>query len=140
MKKNHEIRKLIKIEKMGIDGGKGTVHLDNWEGMVIFSRGAGWEHVSVSPLENYKIPTWDQMCAIKDIFWYEDEEAIQIHPKKSEYVNNVSDCLHLWRCYYTKMPLPPSVLVGLRQGQRREEFIQELIQAYISVGETPPMI
>ena len=139
MKNKNEIRKLIEVKALGIDGGKGIIHLDDWEGIVIFSKGAEWEHVSVSPINGYKIPTWDQMCAIKDIFWYSDEEVIQIHPNKNEYVNNVSDCLHLWRCYYTKMPLPPSVLVGLRQDQRREEFMQELIQAYISVGETPPI-
>lgn len=28
----------------------------------------GWEHVSVSPKHKYKMPTWDDMCVLKDIF------------------------------------------------------------------------
>lgn len=57
----------------------------------------GWEHVSVSPRHKFKIPTWDDMCVIKDTFWNNDEEVYQIHPKKSEYVNLRSNCLHLWK-------------------------------------------
>lgn len=57
----------------------------------------GMEHVSVSPVHRYKMPTWDDMCVLKDIFFKEDEEAYQVHPKKSEYVNVVENCLHLWK-------------------------------------------
>ena len=53
------------------------------------------EHVSVSyPRQT---PTWEEMCMIKDLFWYDEEEVYQIHPKKSEYVNFDNHCLHLWR-------------------------------------------
>ena len=45
----------------------------------------GWEHVSVSPKHKYKIPTWNDMCVLKDIFFDDEEEVYQIHPKKSEY-------------------------------------------------------
>lgn len=37
------------------------------------------------------------MCVLKDIFFGEEEEVYQIHPKKSQYVNRVENCLHLWR-------------------------------------------
>ena len=37
------------------------------------------------------------MCVLKDVFWGEDEEVYQIHPKKREYVNVVDNCLHLWK-------------------------------------------
>lgn len=57
----------------------------------------GWEHVSVSPKHKYKTPTWDDMCALKDIFFDDEEEVYQIHPKKSEYVNLSENCLHLWK-------------------------------------------
>lgn len=57
----------------------------------------GWEHVSVSPKHKYKIPTWDDMCVLKDIFFDDEEEVYQIHPKKSEYVNLSENCLHLWK-------------------------------------------
>lgn len=54
----------------------------------------GMEHVSVQ-LQR-KLPTWEEMCEIKDIFWEDEEEVVQIHPKKSEYVN-ITEALHLWR-------------------------------------------
>ena len=57
----------------------------------------GWEHVSVSPKHKYKIPTWNDMCVLKDIFFDDEEEVYQIHPKKSEYVNLSENCLHLWK-------------------------------------------
>lgn len=37
------------------------------------------------------------MCVLKDIFFNNDEEVYQIHPKKREYVNAVENCLHLWK-------------------------------------------
>lgn len=55
----------------------------------------GTEHVSVS--KKKKIPTWEEMCFIKDLCFEDEEEVIQIHPKKSEYVNIYPNCLHLWR-------------------------------------------
>ena len=55
----------------------------------------GWEHVSVCPVG--RCPTWDEMCEVKDIFWGEEEVCIQIHPKKSQYVNIMDHCLHIWR-------------------------------------------
>lgn len=57
----------------------------------------GWEHVSVAPKHKYVMPTWDDMCFLKDVFFTDDEEAYQIHPKKSDYVNIKDNCLHLWR-------------------------------------------
>lgn len=54
----------------------------------------GMEHVSVQLFG--KLPSWTEMCEIKDIFWSEEEMVVQIHPKKSEYVN-ITEALHLWR-------------------------------------------
>lgn len=58
---------------------------------------SGWEHVSVSPKHQFTIPTWEDMCVLKDTFFNDDEEVYQIHPKKSEYVNISQNCLHLWK-------------------------------------------
>ena len=96
---------------------------------VIVSRGAGWEHASFSPLEENSILSWEDMCYFKDMIWNSDEAVIQIHPPKDEYVNNKNNCLHLWRCYYKDMTLPPSVLVGVRKGQTEKEFMKELKEA-----------
>ena len=55
----------------------------------------GWEHVSIE-LCARRLPTWEEMAFIKDLFWDDEEEVVQIHPKKSEYVN-ITEALHLWR-------------------------------------------
>ena len=124
--------------KKGIDGVRGEIHVGGWHGSVIMSTGAGWEHVSVSPYAKRIVPSWDDMVAIKDIFWKDDEAVIQVHPPKDQYVNNMPNCLHLWRCTYKDMVLPPSVLVGLRKGQTKEEFIKEVDEAYRMAGEENP--
>ena len=125
----------INVLKVSFDGGSGIIQMPLWEGSVIWSNGCGWEHVSVSPRALRITPSWDDMCRLKDIFFYEDEEVIQIHPKKDMYVNNVPNCLHLWRCTYKDMVLPPSVLVGVRQGQTPEQVKAELKEAYEMAGE-----
>lgn len=55
----------------------------------------GWEHVSIE-LCARRLPTWDEMNYIKDLFWDDEDVVVQIHPKKSEYVN-ITEALHLWR-------------------------------------------
>lgn len=121
-----------------IDGVRGEIHIGGWRGSVIFTTGCGWEHCSVSPYAKRIMPSWDDMVAIKDIFWKDDESVIQIHPPKDQYVNNMPNCLHLWRCTYQSMTLPPSVLVGLRKGQTKEEFLKEVDEAYKMAGEENP--
>ena len=77
----------------------------------------GWEHVSVSCRDDNlgfpvsKMPTWNQMCQIKDLFWDTDECVIQFHPPKSEYVNQHQNCLHLWKKVGVNMETPPKILV-----------------------------
>lgn len=72
----------------------------------------GWEHVSVSVHDNpKKIPSWGEMCLVKSLFWSDEEEVMQIHPKASEYVNYHHGCLHLWRPV-GGFATPPSILVG----------------------------
>lgn len=60
------------------------------------------------------------MCFVKDLFWTEDEAAIQFHPPRSEYVNNHSGCLHLWKPVGIQFPLPSPDLVGVK-GMSAEE-------------------
>lgn len=117
------------------DGCKGTISVGGWLGSVIWSTGAGWDHVSVAPFKHKITPSWDDMCKVKEIFFRDDEAVIQIHPPKDQEVNNLENCLHLWRCTRTEMVLPPSVLVGLRKGQTMAEARKELEEAYALVGE-----
>ena len=47
------------------------------------SKGDLWEHISVTPKNQKRCPTWDEMCAIKDMFFEDEEECIQFHPRKA---------------------------------------------------------
>lgn len=137
MKSFEEIKKNRRIRVLhdGIDGFSGIIGMPTWMGTLIVSKGGGWEHVSVSPELLRTIPTWNDMCILKDIFWNEDESVIEVHPKKEEYVNNMPNCLHLWRCYYRDMILPPSCFVGLKKGQTKAELLKEVKAAYELAGE-----
>ncbi len=77
---------------------------------VIASDGMDWEHVSVSRPD--RCPTWEEMCAIKDMFWGEDDVVVQYHPRKADYVNAHPFCLHLWRPTKLEVPTPPPIMVG----------------------------
>lgn len=77
---------------------------------IIASDGMGWEHVSVSRPD--RIPTWDEMCRVKAMFWGDDDCVMQLHPPKRDWVNNHNRCLHLWRPVGLAIPRPPSLMVG----------------------------
>ena len=74
----------------------GYITLSNGhKGSIIAGRNEeGWEHVSIC-LYNRQ-PSWDEMCEVKDIFWDDEEQVVQIHPRKSQYVN-ITEAFHLWR-------------------------------------------
>ncbi len=63
-----------------------------------------WEHVSVS--HPGRCPTWQEMDAIKDLFWTERETVMQLHVPKAKHVNLATTCLHLWKPPY-EIKLPP---------------------------------
>lgn len=80
---------------------------------------AGWEHVSVHAykptthkVERQRTPTWKEMCAAKDMFWDDEDVVMQLHPRRSEYVNLHPHVLHLWRSRTRAIPEPPALLVG----------------------------
>lgn len=83
--------------------------------LCLASDGMGWEHVSVCVYEDNEpvVPTWEEMCHIKDIFWDEDDCVLQYHPPKSDYINNHECVLHLWRPIGQEVPRPPKILVGI---------------------------
>jgi hypothetical protein len=72
----------------------------------------GWEHVSVSTRR--RCPNWQEMCFVKDLFWEPEECVMQLHPPQSQWVNNHSYCLHLWRSRREAIPQPPANLVGVK--------------------------
>lgn len=70
-----------------------------------------FEHASVSLA--HRCPTWDEMCKVKDLIWNEEDTVVQFHPPKSEYINNMPFCLHLWRWIKGEFPRPGKGEVGL---------------------------
>lgn len=98
MKDIKEIEKIIPYKKHIFGNTYGTdMVVGTKRGSIVFSNYEdGYEHVSFSPYSG-KMPSWEDMCALKDIFWNDDEEVYQMHPPKNEYVNMMGNCLHLWR-------------------------------------------
>ena len=127
MKKIEEIKKngYLHIIKEGQDGFGGYFYdkKSRCNLNFIMSWGAGWEHCSVSIPT--RCPSWEQMCAIKELFWEDDEECMQLHPAKKDYINNMPYCLHIWRPINEKIPMPPSIMVGFKKKYSSEE-IEEL--------------
>lgn len=79
----------------------------------------GWDHVSVSLPA--RCPTWAEMDLAKDTFFYSYEICVQLHVPHDKHISNHPYCLHLWRPVDQDMPLPPSVLVGIRQAGELNE-------------------
>jgi len=86
---------------------------------IIASDGDGWEHVSMH-VEDFgflptkeRIPYWDEMEFVKELFWDEDDTVVQFHPAKSNYVNVNPNVLHLWRpCDgWDELQMPPLYMV-----------------------------
>ena len=115
MKKLDDVKNSIYVNgfMLGDDGGRFDITTpDKAKIFVIASFGGGWDHVSAS-LKN-RLPTWDEMCFIKDLFFEDNECVVQYHPPKSQYVNNYKYCLHIWKPQKMLMPMPPSIMVGIK--------------------------
>lgn len=86
---------------------EGFVDWPGFRGSVIFGYDeAGlMEHVSVSSYKRNKLPSWDDMCRLKKMFFKDDEAVVQIHPSEDNYLHGVSkagskpleNVLRLWR-------------------------------------------
>lgn len=73
-----------------------------------------WEHVSARAIERNgkeRVPTWAEMCWLKDQFWNDDECVVQYHPPRSEWVNVHPFVLHLWKPVGIELPRPPIIAV-----------------------------
>ena len=85
---------------------EGWVEWSGFRGTVIFGYNeAGlMEHVSISSYKRRQLPRWEDMCRLKDMFFYPNEMVVQIHPSEERYVhsvgigpNKLENVLHLWR-------------------------------------------
>jgi len=108
-------------------GNKGAFHFPPAENrkrhlLVIASDGYGWEHVSIHAEKGNEIltPYWDEMCEMKSYFWDDEDVVMQLHPRKSDYINMHPHTLHLWRPVGIELPTPPTILVGIKSGKPHE--------------------
>jgi|SRR4026207_240436 len=122
------------LRSTSADGNNGAFFLESpepgWRLALICSDstepdGAGydkWEHVSVHAFRDAarefnvkrRTPTWREMSYVKDLCWDGEDVVMQLHPRKSEYVNNHPNVLHLWRPVDREIPTPPSIFVGVQ--------------------------
>lgn len=78
---------------------------------VIISSGDGWEHVSVS--RKSRIPSYEDMTRIKEIFWSDKDCVMQLFVPVRDHINCHPNCLHMWRPINgEEIPRPPSIMVG----------------------------
>lgn len=119
MRINAELQEILKkehveIEHQDIRGCFGRFKRGRYKGWTIcWTWHNGWEHVSIDA--KTRMPTWQEMCDFKDMFFYDEETVVQYHPKKSQYVNIAPYCLHLWKPiekYTGPLPYPNPKLVS----------------------------
>ena len=112
VERGRHIRGLMRSEPNSGPDGHFTIKGPKGDLFVIASNGMNWDHVSVSVAKDKnKIPSWKEMCFVKDLFWEEDECVIQYHPPKSEYINIHKSVLHLWSPQMQVIPTPPLEMV-----------------------------
>jgi hypothetical protein len=58
--------------------------------------GKAWLHVSMSRRD--RLPSYDDMKAVKDVFMGRERTALQVFAPSSKHVNIHDFCLHLWAC------------------------------------------
>lgn len=95
------------------DGWNGAflVPLEGEMWQVILADGMGWRHLSITNGQRHQLPSWNIMCRIKELFWGDDEWAVQYHPPKGDYINDHPFVLHLWQSLNDPMPTPPVFMV-----------------------------
>lgn len=57
--------------------------------------GKVWRHLSVSVARPPRLPTWDELRQMKELF-LGDAKAVMVFPSKREYVNDHPHVLHLF--------------------------------------------
>jgi hypothetical protein len=111
-----------RLHSTNADGCNGIFRLSSpepgWMLACMVSDGERWEHVSVHAYRDARrktttrVPNWREMCFVKDVFWEDEDVVMQLHPRRSQYVNAHPHVLHLWRPTAATIPEPPAVLVG----------------------------
>lgn len=104
MKPVHKIKETVEHSPIILPLGWDKVNMNSWvnkrTGLAVIltveehSIGGNWLHVSVS--RQTRIPTYQDMCLVKELFIGRESKAIQIFAPESEHVNHNPNVLHLW--------------------------------------------
>ena len=115
MRHIREIMSHKSVEPVAVNatGGAFIVRHRDKRFKAIVGLGDGWEHVSVSQYSKNpkRVPNYQEMKAIKRVFFREDEWAVEYHPSVSEYKSVNPWVLHIWRPTDVELPIPPSYMV-----------------------------
>jgi hypothetical protein len=97
-----------RIASSDYDGWNGyflvPIEGDVW--CIALSDREGWKHLAVFNAQKKIAPNWSVMCRIKDLFFADDEWAIQFHPPKDHSIDDVAFRLHLWSPLNETLPHP----------------------------------
>lgn len=116
MRNLHELNRFRRTDKAvyrqfgGIgDDGCGVFQIssciDKAPLVCIASSGLGWDHVSVS--RRNRTPNWPEMDQIYKLFFLPTEAVMQLHVPAGDHINDMPNCLHLWRPRDEGIPRPP---------------------------------
>jgi hypothetical protein len=106
----------VRLIERRLDGAAYRVQNGRFAGLVVVASVAVerdkklWLHVSCSRRD--RLPSWDDMKFVKQVFIGEDKYAYQVFPPASQYVNIHPHCLHLYHCLEGS-PLPEFSFLGL---------------------------
>lgn len=73
-----------------------------------------WEHVSVHVRDvngTMRTPGWEEMKAVKALFWTPDETVVEFHVPDGQHINEHKHVLHLWRPTHVQIHMPDSYFV-----------------------------
>lgn len=96
-----------------------------------------WEHIAVTPSNTKRntCPSWEEMAAIKDMFFKPEDECIQYHPKRSRNINSRDLCLHIWRPEDENLRYPDPARV--QTIEERDRHLEDLWAEFSDVPMDP---
>lgn len=95
---------------------------------VICSQDIEWEHCSIVIRGSKRLPNYRELTYVKSLFWSEDDLVVQYFPPKEYHVNNLSNCLHLFRNRLNRIATPPAEMVGILEGSKNLAKVNRLQQ------------
>ena len=98
-----------KIASDDSDGWNGhfLVPIEGQTWCIVLSDREGWKHLAIFNATNLMIAPWSVMAMAKDLFYGDDEWAVQYYPPKDHAIGNSAFRLHLWSPLNETLAHPP---------------------------------